>query len=102
MRRGTAREVGAGRRLAKRALAAWMRIAAEGDDYELAPGLMARRTPATDAIVREARVQGAGSYAEVAVWRLRLNAARTAVVARVLAAEITREKVRRPCTDGAR
>jgi uncharacterized protein (DUF433 family) len=40
--------------VAKRALAAWMRIAAEGDDYELAPGLMARRTPATDAIVREA------------------------------------------------
>ena len=35
--------------VAKRALAAWMRIAAEGDDYELAPGLMARRTPATDA-----------------------------------------------------
>ena len=40
--------------IAKRALAAWMRIAAEGDEFELAPGLMARRTPATAAIVREA------------------------------------------------
>jgi uncharacterized protein (DUF433 family) len=40
--------------VAKRALAAWMRIAAEGEEFELAPGLMARRTPATDAVVREA------------------------------------------------
>lgn len=40
--------------VAKRALAAWMRIAAEGEEFELAPGLVARRTPATDAIVREA------------------------------------------------
>lgn len=40
--------------IAKQALAAWMRIAAEGDEYELAPGLTARRTPDTDAVVREA------------------------------------------------
>lgn len=40
--------------VAKRALAAWMRIAAEGDQFELAPGLLAKRTAELETAVHDA------------------------------------------------